>query len=208
MAKAEGLPEVSEIQVSTKGFSFKEVFLAETESCTYLFDHIHHLTLVKDASSKWFYIDMGPPAGNLWWKSKESALRFLAAIRAMKYYASSRLLVDDAGAFIGFQEKARAWRALPQKPPLPEDVRRFKMAAEDAVRKKDFDKAADYYEQGLAVEPLWPDGQLNAALAYGELDLDALAVFHMKRYLELSPDAENAKKYRDQLSIWEEMPED
>ncbi len=109
----------------------------------------------------------------------------------------------DAVSFQTFQEKARAWRALTQKPPLSEDVRQFRVQAEDAFQKKEFEKAAECYEQGLAIEPLWPDGQLNAALLYGELEMNAWAVLHMKRYLELCPDAEDAKKCRDQMYIWE-----
>jgi tetratricopeptide (TPR) repeat protein len=142
---------------------------------------------------------------NVWLESLDDAKRLVHAIQAMQYYyCSSRPLADDAVLFADFQEKAKAWRALPVKPSLPEDVRRFKVLAEDAFQKKEFEKAADFYEQGLAVEPLWPDGQLNAALFYGELEMNAQAVLHMKRYLELCPDAKDAKKCRNQMYIWQE----
>jgi tetratricopeptide (TPR) repeat protein len=140
----------------------------------------------------------------LWGGSQEDAIAFADAINAMKYYSSGRLLADDAAAFAGFQQKAWAWRALSQKPALPEEVQRFKVLAEDAFQNKEFEKAVDYYAQGLAIEPLWPAGQLNAALFYGELHLYGQAVMHMKRYLELCPDATDAKKCRNQMWIWQE----
>ena len=59
--------------------------------------------------------------------------------------------------------------------------------AEDAINNKEFEKAVDYYEQGLDIEPLWPEGQFNAALLHGELKDYENAALHMKRYLELVP---------------------
>ena len=57
---------------------------------------------------------------------------------------------------------------------------------------KDSDKAADFYEQGLAIDPMWPAGQFNAAIIYKELNFYPMAVMHMKRYLALNPDDKDA----------------
>lgn len=100
--------------------------------------------------------------------------------------------------------KAEAWRALPQKPALPEEARRFEVLARDAMQNKNFEQAADYYDQGLAVYAVWPEGQYNAAAINGELGRYAQAVDHMKRYLALSPYASDAQASRDQMYIWEE----
>ena len=51
---------------------------------------------------------------------------------------SEQLLADDATAFADFQQKAQVWLALPQKPPLPEEARRFRVLAEDAVQNQRF----------------------------------------------------------------------
>jgi hypothetical protein len=133
----------------------------------------------------------------------DDAKRFMDTFIALKYYLSSRFLADDAVAFVDFQEKSRAWRALAVKPALPGDVQRFRVAAEDAFKNKKFQEAAEYYEQGLAVEPLWPQGQYNAALLEGELLWYGMAAFHMKRYLELVPDAANAKAALEKMYLWE-----
>jgi tetratricopeptide (TPR) repeat protein len=109
-------------------------------------------------------------------------------------YVSTKALAD-------FQEKVNAWRALPKKS-LPEEARRFRVLADDAVQNKEFDKAANYYEQGLEIDPMWPAGQFNAAMIYKELNSYAMAAMHLKRYLVLKP--EDVKTYRDQMYIWEE----
>jgi hypothetical protein len=141
----------------------------------------------------------------IWWTREkvEFARGFVDAVNAIRYYSSGSDLADDASPFAGFQEEARAWRALPVKPGLPEGVRRSQLLAEDAIKNKNFEEAVDYYEQGLNVSPLWPEGQFNAALLYGEMGIYGQAVIHMKRYLELKPDAPDTQAARDQIVIWQ-----
>ena len=134
---------------------------------------------------------------------REKAKQFKDAVISMKYHFSNQLIYDDSAAFAGFQEKAKAWRVLPQKPAIPEEIRRFRVQAEDAFRNKEFDKTIDYYEKGLEVYPLWPEGYFNAALLCGEVGIYAKAICHMRRYLELSPDAKDAQAARDKMFIWE-----
>jgi hypothetical protein len=61
-----------------------------------------------------------------------------------------------------------------------------------------------YYEQGLAIEPMWPVGHYNAALIYGELKDYSKAVYHMKCYLELKPATKDAGACQNKLYVWEE----
>jgi len=60
------------------------------------------------------------------------------------------------------------------------------------------------YEVGLKMYPLWPEGQFNAALLCEEKKLYAKAIGYMKRYLELAPDAPDARAARDKITIWED----
>jgi tetratricopeptide (TPR) repeat protein len=194
---------LEEIQVTNTEFSFRNPSReggVPAGKYSYQFGKIQHLAVLQDGRR--YRINFSPFA--VCWKSKDDAQRFVDAIETIKYHFSGRALTGDAALFADFQEKAKTWRALPTKPPLPEEVRRFKVLAEDAFQKKEFEKAAGYYEQGLAIEPLCPDGQLNAALFYGELEMNAQAVLHMRRYLELCPDAKDAKKCRNQMYIWQE----
>ncbi len=103
-----------------------------------------------------------------------------------------------------FANEAKRYRELLVKPALPEDVQRYRVVAEDAFNNKDFEKALEYYRKGLTIEPLWPQGQFNAAMLAGELQRYKWAALYMKRYLELVPDAANAKVAREKMYLWEE----
>jgi hypothetical protein len=113
-------------------------------------------------------------------------------------------IAADGPAFADFQQRAEAWRLQPQKPPIPEQARRFDVLAKDAVQNKDFPRAVNYYEQGLQLWPLWPEAQFNVAQIYGEVGNYAPAVMHMKRYLALCPYADDAQAAKDKMYIWEE----
>jgi tetratricopeptide (TPR) repeat protein len=175
------------------------------------FDVIQQIIVVGDSATI-YYCTRGAPEGDgsfvfCDWKSQNDAQSFADAVMAMRHYSSSQYLADkatdEAKADADFQEKAKAWRALPQKPKIPEKIRRFRILAEDATESKDFEKAVDYYEQGLAIEPMWPVGQFNAAIIYGELKDYDRAIIHMKRYLELEPNAKDNRACQDKIYLWE-----
>jgi tetratricopeptide (TPR) repeat protein len=107
-----------------------------------------------------------------------------------------------------FANEAKRYREMRVKPTLPEDVHRYRLAAEDAFNNKHFVKALEYYKKGLAIEPLWPQGQFNAAMIAGELRQYGEAALHMKRYLELVPDANDAKFARENMYLWEVKAEE
>lgn len=102
-----------------------------------------------------------------------------------------------------FQEALRSNQATPIKFVMPESARRFMVQAEDSVREKKFDDAANLYEQALNIAPLWPEGHFNRALVLGETGSYASAVSEMKRYLLLIPNASNARAAQDKIYVWE-----
>jgi tetratricopeptide (TPR) repeat protein len=102
-----------------------------------------------------------------------------------------------------FPQRAAAWRALPSKPPVPEEVRVQRLLAEDAVKQNKPGEALNCYETGLEIYPTWPQGRFNAALIAAELGLYEDAIEHMQAYLELAPDASDGQSTRDQIVIWQ-----
>jgi tetratricopeptide (TPR) repeat protein len=136
-------------------------------------------------------------------KNKDESVSLANAFYVLKRYAEGYGLPDSA-ANAAFANEAKRYREMPVKPALPEEVQRCRVVAEDAFKNKDFEKAVMYYEKGLAIEPLWPQGQYNAAMLAGELQSYNWAALHMKRYLELVPDAANAKAAREKMYLWEE----
>lgn len=95
------------------------------------------------------------------------------------------------------------YRMSNPRPVISEDVRRFRIIAESAVRQKRFTDAVDAYEDGLKLAPWWPEGQFNAALMLGELHYYDEGIDHMKKYLALEPAASNARAAQDKIYVWE-----
>lgn len=102
-----------------------------------------------------------------------------------------------------FQTDAASYRAANPKPDFPEDARRFRVQAEAALRDKRFDDAAERYAEGLALAPWWLEGRFNLALVLGELKAYDAAMREMKRYLQLAPEASNARAAQDKIYEWE-----
>jgi tetratricopeptide (TPR) repeat protein len=114
---------------------------------------------------------------------------------------------EQARIFAEFQKRAAAWRALPAKPSLTDEVNQHWLLAEDELKEKHFDAALREYEAALEIDPLWPLGQFDAAMLSGELKNYDDAVWHMRCYLELTPNAPDAKDAHDQMLLWQARAE-
>ena len=102
-----------------------------------------------------------------------------------------------------FEATARAYRSANPKPALPEGAHRYMVEAETAVRNKQFDMAAGFYEQAIEVAPWNPPAHFNRALVLGKQQEYDDAIREMKRYLSLAPDAPDARAAQDQIYSWE-----
>jgi tetratricopeptide (TPR) repeat protein len=120
------------------------------------------------------------------------------------FFSAVLLRAQDNVAWADFQQKAAAWRALPVKPAISEEVRLERVQAENAVKEKRLAAAVEHYQAGLKMDPAWPEGHFNAGLIYAELGEYDKAVWHMRAYVELVPDAPDARGARDQIAIWKD----
>jgi tetratricopeptide (TPR) repeat protein len=109
----------------------------------------------------------------------------------------------EATSLTSFIAKSKGWLATPDRPPMPDDARSFKLLAEEAFQRKDFAAALNAYGRALEKFPLWPEGHYNAALLAAEGENYDLAAHHMRRYLILSPNAKDASVARDKLLLWQ-----
>ncbi len=129
-----------------------------------------------------------------------AAIRLVGALLKLNQVVlTGGSLQDDAR----FAETVQTYREATTKPPLPEDARRFKVQAEGAIRDKDFDAATAMYERALDRAPWWPEGHFNRAIVLGETGEFPDAIFEMKRYLALVPEAPNARAAQDKIYDWE-----
>ncbi len=132
-----------------------------------------------------------------YWTNAAAAEEFADAFNRLLYAAYRN---EESAEFIA---AARAWRENPAKPLAPE-ADRESILAENAIKEKDLDSAVEHYERALEIQPMWPAGWFNLALIYSEQNNYADATDRMKHYLELAPDAPDAKEARVQMVIWED----
>jgi hypothetical protein len=110
---------------------------------------------------------------------------------------------DYASELASFQAETAAWRALPVKPALSEEVYKDRLLAEDAFKSKDLPAALTFYEEGIAAGPTWDQGWYNAALVYAEMGDPFDAAVCMKHYVALVPDAQDIRAAKDNIILWE-----
>ena len=135
------------------------------------------------------------------WSGEEDAQKFADAFNRLLYAAYRN---EDSSEFQAFSAAAKAWRENPVKTPLSPEADRARILAENALKEKNLDSAIEHYESGLEVQPMWPAGWFNLAIIYAEQNNYADATDRMKHYLELAPDAPDAKDAREQMIIWED----
>jgi tetratricopeptide (TPR) repeat protein len=131
------------------------------------------------------------------WPDETVAQEFADAFNRLVYAAYH----ED---FATFSAAAKAWRENPVKPPLSPEADRHRILAENAIKEKNLDSAIEHYESALDVQPTWPAGWFNLALIYAGQNDYSNAVGCMNHYLELVPDAPDAKDAREQMIIWED----
>ncbi|HOX07639.1 MAG TPA: hypothetical protein PK280_14665 [Planctomycetota bacterium] len=144
---------------------------------------------------------------DLSWDTEAEARRFVDALEVLRRVAlaekedrrkaglaaeeAKRKALQDAEA--DFRERAAAWRALEKKPELPEEARRFRVLAEDAIRREKVPEAIAYYEKGVAECLLWAEGYFNCVVLYEKQERYDRMLWHAKRYLELDPGSQAVK---------------
>ncbi len=131
----------------------------------------------------------------------QSALIFLARKTQEEMEAKAAAHLEE------FKPKAAEWRQLAVKPEMPEEAHRHQVLAENAYQAKDIPKTIAEYEAALRAYPLWPEGHYNLATLAGEIGGRPgydIAIFHMKSYLQLAPDAPDARAAKDSIIVWED----
>lgn len=132
---------------------------------------------------------------------KNYVSRVANALQVLRQAALSHASMDADEA--SFEDTARKYREAATKPAVAEEVRRFRVQAEVALRQKDFKNAANFYKQGVDAAPFWAEGHFNRALTLSEMEDYELAIREMKRYLLLVPNAPDARAARDKIYEWE-----
>lgn len=131
---------------------------------------------------------------------KNGTMRLADAIYALRYYRIEEASLDEK-----FHEVVAQYRALAVKPALPEEVRKYRVQAEFAAGQKRYDDAVRFYGEGVKLAPWWSQGHFNRALLLAERNRYRDAVIAMNKYLQLEPNAPDARAAQDKIYQWESM---
>lgn len=103
-----------------------------------------------------------------------------------------------------FGAKAAEYRALAVKPPVTEEQRKYIVQANALNEQKDYVGAIALYLQAVDLDPVsYPGAYFNLALLSGQMKRYNTAIRYMKRYLQLVPDAPDARIAQDKIYEWE-----
>lgn len=108
-----------------------------------------------------------------------------------------------------FKPIAAEYRTLSIKPPVSEEQRKLIVQANSMNQQKLYSKAIDLYVKAMQVDPTaYPVGYYNIALLDAQIGYFENAIFEMKKYLLLMPDAPDARSAQDKIYEWELMVKD
>ncbi len=127
---------------------------------------------------------------------------FAVALEYLATAARERLKDQEDAAMQQFMLQAKGWREANPKPQMPENAREHQVLAEFAFKNRETDKAIKEYKAAVDIFPVWPEGQFNLATLAGEQKDYDTAIFHMKEYLELSPDSPDVQNAKDSIIVW------
>lgn len=87
---------------------------------------------------------------------------------------------------------------------ISEEQRKYIVQANAANEKKDYENALLLFRKATEINPYsYPAAYFNMALIHGNLENYYQAVYAMKQYLIIAPDAEDARKAQDKIYEWE-----
>lgn len=105
-----------------------------------------------------------------------------------------------------FEPEAAQYRALKVKPPVSEEQRKYIVQANLLNQKKHYREAIELYNKALETDrTAYPAGYSNLALLCAQLEKYDVAIYYMKKYLLLEPDASDARSAQDKIYEWEIM---
>lgn len=141
---------------------------------------------------------------------KEAAKSFQAKgqySEALKEYAELLKIEDEKEAKEIRSQVAMMIKARPDLVQLPEEARRYLMRAEMAKKENRFDDALKEYKEAAKIAPFYPAIYKDIALTCEALKDYRQAIKNMNIYLDLFPEAPEAREAKDMIYKWEYMVE-
>jgi tetratricopeptide (TPR) repeat protein len=103
-----------------------------------------------------------------------------------------------------FESIAAQYRTLKIKPLVSEEQRKYIVQANLFNQQKMYDKAIDLYKKAIDIDQTtYPAAYSNLALLSAQIKKFNAAIYYMKKYLMLEPEASDARSAQDKIYEWE-----
>jgi len=132
--------------------------------------------------------------------TSESLGRFADALAE---YSGAVKLADEATAGSIRQRVAIILKNDPRLAELPEEARKYALRGDVLIKEGGFADAFSEYRTALGIAPFNAQLYFNTALICGQLKDYRRAIKSMTIYLQLDPDAANARAAKDEIYKWE-----
>jgi tetratricopeptide (TPR) repeat protein len=133
-------------------------------------------------------------------RASESAGRFLEALAA---YAEAIKVADETTAGAIRQKVASLLKDNPYLAELPEEARKYALRGSVLIKEGGFADALAEYRTALKLAPFNAKLHSDTALIHGQLKDYREAIKSMTIFLQLNPDAPNARAAKDEIYKWE-----
>ncbi len=121
------------------------------------------------------------------------------------FYFQHRLNAQRYDSLIAvFKPIAALYCALMLKPPLSEEQRKYIVQANSFNQQKQYNKAIQLYNKVNELDQTsYPAAYSNLALLSAQVNKFDAAIYYMKKYLMLEPEADDARSAQDKIYLWE-----
>ena len=137
-------------------------------------------------------------------KGKEASQKLRDEFLLLREKNKNVLNEDRKSQLDLFEKTASEYRALKVKPPISEEQRKYIVQANAFNEKRMYNEAIRSYEQAIALDQTaYPAAYSNLALLSAQVKQYDNAIYQMKKYLLLAPDATDARGAQDKIYEWE-----
>jgi len=135
---------------------------------------------------------------------KGSNRRFYDDLIIIQKQLKNQLIEKQKSQLILFEPIVEQYRYLKIKPKISEEQRKYIIQANGFNDQKMYDKAIELYLKAIEVDQTaYPAAYSNLALLSAQTKRFNDAIFYMKKYLMLEPEASDARSAQDKIYLWE-----
>lgn len=120
------------------------------------------------------------------------------------YFFQQANIIPFSDQLVLFEPIAAKYRGLQVKPTISEEQRKYIVQANLFNQQRNYVKAIELYNKAIELDPIaYPAGYSNLALILAQVNDFVAAIYNMKKYLLLEPEAPDSRSAQDKIYEWE-----